>query len=115
MDELDRILSAERFVTPSPDFASSVMRAIRHEAAAPPVIPFPWRRMMPIIAAAAVLTIAAVSSLPWWPAAGPSRITESAAMRQLLAAFAALPIGYLAAALIGSLVTLRLSLRLAAD
>ncbi len=57
MDELDRILSTERSVTPSPDFAPSVMRAVFYEATAPPAIPFPWRRMMPIIAAAAVLII----------------------------------------------------------
>ena len=115
MDELDRILSTERSVTPSPDFAHSVMRAVRHEATAPPAIPFPWRRMMPIIAAAAVLIVAVLFSLPYSPTAGPSPIADSATMRQLLAAFATLPIGYLTAALIGSLVTVRLSLRMTSD
>ncbi len=115
MDELDRILSTERSVTPSRDFAPSVMRAVRHEATAPPAIPFPWRRMMPIIVAAAILIMSVLISLPYRPAAGPSYIAESATMRQLLAAFATLPIGYLTAVLIGSLVTVRLSLRMASD
>ena len=113
MDELDRILSTERSVTPSRGFAPSVMRAVRHEATAPPAIPFPWRRMMPIIAAAAMLIMSVLFSLPYWPTAEPSHIAESATMRQLLAAFATLPIGYLTAALIGSLVAVRLSLRVA--
>jgi len=115
MDELDRILSTERSVTPSPGFAHAVMRAVRHEATAPPAIPFPWRRMMPLIAAAAVLVTVVLFSLPYWPAAGPSSFAGSAAMRHLLAAFATLPIGYLTAALIGSLLTVRLSLRAISD
>ena len=77
MDELDRILSTERSVTPSPGFAHSVMRAVRHEAATPPAIPFPWRRMMPLIAAPAVLLIAVLLFLPYWPAAEASPIAES--------------------------------------
>ena len=114
MDELDRILSTERSVTPSPYFASSVMRAVRYEATAPPAIPFPWSRMMPIIAAAGVLIISALLSLAYGPAAGPSQVVESATMKQLLTAVAALPIGDCAAALIGSLVAVRLSLRMTA-
>ena len=115
MDELDRILSTERQITPSPGFAHAVMRAVRDEAEAPPAIPFPWRRMMPLIAAAAVLIVALVISIPWWPTAGPSPLAESAMAQQLLAAFTALPTGYLAAALLGSFVMVRLSLRMVAD
>ena len=115
MDDLDRILSTERSVTPSPGFVHSVMRAVSHEAATPPAIPFPWRRMMPLIAAAVVLFIAVLLSLPYWPAAGASPIAESAVMKSLLAAFATVPLGYLAAALLGSLVTVRLTLRLTSD
>jgi hypothetical protein len=46
-EELDRILSAEREILPSPGFAASVMRAVREEACAPPPIPFPWKRLLP--------------------------------------------------------------------
>ncbi len=115
MNDLDRILSTECSVTPSPGFAHSVMRAVRHEAATPPAIPFPWRRMMPLIAAAADLLIAVLLSLPYWPAAEAFPIAESAVMQSLLAAFATLPLGYLAAALLGSLVTVRLTLRMTSD
>ena len=115
MDDLDRILSTERQITPSPGFAHSVMRAVRHEAEAPPAIPFPWRRMMPIIGAAAVLLVAVLISVPYWPAAAASPTAESAVMKQLLAVFATLPIGYLSAALLGSFVTVRLSLRMVSD
>ena len=115
MDELDRILSTERQITPSPGFAHSVMRAVRHEAEAPPAIPFPWRRMMPLIGAAAVLVVALLISIPYGPATGPSPIAESAVMKQLLTTFTALPIGYLTAALLGSFITVRLSLRMVSD
>lgn len=109
VDDLDRILSTERSVTSSPEFAHSVMRALRHEAVTPPAIPLTWRRMMPLIAAAAVLLIAVLMSLPYWPAAEASPTAESATMQSLLPAFATLPLAYLAAALPGSLVTVRLS------
>jgi hypothetical protein len=112
MDELDRILSTERSISPSPGFSAAVMRAIAREATAPPAIPFPWSRMTPILAAAALLLLAA-PFLPAWPAAGAASFTGSPAMRQLISALAALPLGYLAAALIGSLVAVRLSLRMA--
>lgn len=115
MDELDRILSTERQITPSPGFAHAVMRAVREEAEVPPAIPFPWRRMIPLIAAAAVLIVAALIAIPSLPAAGPSPLAESAVVQQLLAAFTALPIGYLTAALLGSFITVRLSLRMVRD
>jgi hypothetical protein len=42
MVDLDRILSAEQEITPSPGFAEAVMRAIRTSLKAP--IRFPWLR-----------------------------------------------------------------------
>lgn len=45
--EMDRILSREEEILPSSGFALSVMDAVRREAAAPPPIPFPWRRALP--------------------------------------------------------------------
>jgi hypothetical protein len=44
---LDRILAAEEGLIPSSGFAASVMDRIREEAAAPPPIPFPWKRAIP--------------------------------------------------------------------
>jgi hypothetical protein len=45
--EVDRILSREDEILPSSGFAVSVMDAVRREAAAPPPIPFPWKRALP--------------------------------------------------------------------
>ena len=46
-DEMDRILSGEDEILPSSGFTVSVMDAVRREAAAPPPIPFPWKRALP--------------------------------------------------------------------
>jgi hypothetical protein len=46
-DEIDHILSREDEILPSSGFAVSVMDAVRREAAAPPPIPFPWKRALP--------------------------------------------------------------------
>ncbi len=54
-DEIDQVLASQfAEIEPSSGFALSVMRAVRAEAAAPPPIPFPWRRAVPGIAGAAV-------------------------------------------------------------
>jgi hypothetical protein len=45
MDDLDRILSADDSIVPSSGFAARVMAAVHTEAAAPPPIPLPWRRL----------------------------------------------------------------------
>ncbi len=58
-DDLDRILSKEQEIIPSSGFVSSVMEAIQREAGAPPVIPFPWKRALPGLAAAG-LAMAAI-------------------------------------------------------
>ncbi|MGA9427353.1 MAG: hypothetical protein WBV33_19905, partial [Terracidiphilus sp.] len=60
-DELDRILAAEDALVPSSGFAGSVMERVEAEAAAPPPIPFPWKRALPgLVVAVAVLVWAAV-------------------------------------------------------
>jgi hypothetical protein len=50
---LDRILASEEELIPSSGFAASLMERIREEAAAPPPIPFPWKRAVPGIVLAA--------------------------------------------------------------
>jgi hypothetical protein len=55
MDDIDRMLTSEALVEPSPDFTLRVMAAVQREASAPPPIPFPWRR---IAASAAAMTVA---------------------------------------------------------
>ena len=51
-DDLHRILSQERQVIPSRGFVIAVMDSVRREAAAPPPIPFPWKRAWPGIGVA---------------------------------------------------------------
>ena len=46
-EEVDRMLSSEDEILPSSGFAVAVMDAVRREAAAPPPIPFPWKRALP--------------------------------------------------------------------
>ncbi|HEY6303406.1 MAG TPA: hypothetical protein VIX14_10105 [Terriglobales bacterium] len=60
-DRINRILSREDEILPSSGFAVSVMDAVRREAAAPPPIPFPWKRAVPgmvVASLAAVLVLA---------------------------------------------------------
>jgi len=61
-DDLDRILSEEE-ILPSSGFAAAVMDAVRREAAAPPPIPFPWKRALPGLAIAALALLWALVSL----------------------------------------------------
>jgi hypothetical protein len=44
---MDEILGAEEGLVPSSGFLASVMERVRDEAAAPPPIPFPWKRAVP--------------------------------------------------------------------
>ena len=66
MDELDRILSSEPEIDPSPDFARGVLASLRREATAPSPIPVPWARLAPILVclllALGVLVLQAVSA-----------------------------------------------------
>ena len=96
-DRLDQILAAENELLPSCGFLSGVMDRVREEAAAPPPIPFPWRRALPgLLLFVAVLVWAVVSfarapfntaaslhlpapALRWSPlAAGNSQLAHSA-------------------------------------
>jgi hypothetical protein len=46
-DAIDRVLSSDEPLIPSSGFLSSVMSRVHEEAAAPPPIPFPWKRALP--------------------------------------------------------------------
>ncbi len=111
MDDLDRILSGDGPIVPSAGFVSRVMDAVQAEAAAPPPIPFPWRRLLPFPAVAlvaAAVWLANVIQSP--PRAAPAWASVSfwlegmAALRPL-----ALPV----AAVLLSLLLVEGSLRLA--
>jgi len=60
-ENLDTILAAEEELIPSSGFLASVMERVSEEAAAPPPIPFPWKRAVPgMVLTAAVLGWGAV-------------------------------------------------------
>jgi hypothetical protein len=56
-NEIERVLSREEGILPSSGFAASVMDAVRREAAAPPPIPFPWKRALPGLVVAALMLL----------------------------------------------------------
>ena len=61
---MDRILSREDEILPSSGFAVSVMEAVRREAAAPPPIPFPWKRALPgLVVAGLALAVVLVAGV----------------------------------------------------
>lgn len=61
--DLDRILSKEEEILPSSGFAASVMEAVQREAAAPPPIPFPWKRALPGLCAVALAILSLVAGI----------------------------------------------------
>lgn len=52
-ERMDKILETEDELIPSSGFISAVMDRVREEAAAPPPIPFPWKRAVPGLVVAA--------------------------------------------------------------
>ena len=60
-DDIDGILCQHDEIVPSSGFAASVMDAVRREASAPPPIPFPWKRALPIVLLAAFALALAVA------------------------------------------------------
>src|SRR5258708_21355177 len=62
--EINSILTRGDEILPSPGFAVSVMEAVRREAAAPPPIPFPWKRALPgLVVAGLALALILVGGL----------------------------------------------------
>jgi len=49
LSRIDHILASEEPLIPSSGFLESVMERVREEAAAPPPIPFPWKRAIPAV------------------------------------------------------------------
>jgi hypothetical protein len=118
--ELDRILSKRDDIQPSSGFAASVMEAVREEAAAPPPIPFPWRRALPVLLLAGMVLVSVVI-------AGVEtmlRISRGAATPEIATSLwgtltlptqgtAGTALAWTAAALLAAFVSVKLSMRLA--
>lgn len=120
-DEIDRILSREDEILPSSGFAVSVMDAVRREAAAPPPIPFPWKRAIPgLVAAGVVLVLVLVGGVvavgqlgraasPDLSLAFPSLSSSTFGLQRNLGSATI----WTALALVASLISVKLSMRLA--
>lgn len=110
---LDRILAVEEELLPSSGFLASVMERVQEEAAAPPPIPFPWKRAIPgILVATGVLGWSAVELVRF----GVSALREIPLAPPDLPAVVASPLqgaGWVALALGASLLSWMLSRRLA--
>ena len=119
--EIDRILSGQDEILPSSGFAVSVMEAMRREAAAPPPIPFPWKRALPgIVVAAFVLALVVVVGIATIVQAGRGKVSlgattiSSSLPWPAWQGMAGSTVGWTALALIVALVSVKISMRLAA-
>ncbi len=106
-DPIDRAMTSETPIEPSPDFTARVMRAVRREAEKNEGLPFPWRlAAVPAAVATAALVVAAWSS-PGGPAAAEA---ATRSVTSLLRSPVALSFGLVGAALTAAWATARLAL-----
>jgi len=114
-DDLDRILSKEQEILPSSGFVTSVMDAVRREAAGPRPIPFPWKRALPGLFAAglALVSLFATGSALFIRGAAaqplPGRLLSAFVL--IFEAWKTLDANWIALALILSLASVKLSMR----
>jgi len=115
-DDLDRILSSQQEIIPSSGFVDAVMDAVRHESETPPPMPFPWKRALPgLFAACFALMSVFVAGItpftrgtPTWPL--PAGLLSS--LDLILQAWKTVGASWIALALIVSLASVKLSMRL---
>ena len=113
-DNLDRMLSGEEYVVPSSGFVTSVMDAVRREAATPPPIPFPWKRVLPGLASWAIVLVSfliAVFAQIGRGATAPS-VVPSSTLVTILEGAKSIGAGWAALALLMSFASVTLSMRL---
>jgi hypothetical protein len=115
-DELDRIVSMQDEITPSSGFVMSVMDAVREEASAPQPIPFPWMRALPVFAALGIvlaMVIVGIVEAARMPAAFAHAWTPSPAIETVVHTLASSNTGWIAFALLLTLLSMVFSIRLA--
>lgn len=119
MDDLERVLSGEPRIEPSPGFTDRVMGKVRREAWAPKPIPFPWTRFAIGMGSAWALVLGA---LVFGVVQGPSTLPSSEPVidwmgfaKPLQAGLANLPLGWklAAATVLFSVLMVPVSLRFA--
>jgi hypothetical protein len=117
-DDIDRILSREEELLPSVGFSARVMDAVRSETSAPPPIAFPWRRAWPGLAAAGLALVSLFAGLAK-PArealAAPPSAMGPPVIEPFLRAMLHAGVGPVVIALLVSLASVKLAMRLAAS
>jgi len=115
--DLDCILSKEEEILPSSGFAASVMEAVAREAAAPPPIPFPWKRAIPGLFAAglvlAFVILASIRLLVHNPSVPPIPAEWRTALASIVALWRTFGASWVVLALVLSLASVKLSMHLA--
>ena len=118
-NEIDRVLSREDEILPSSGFAVSVIEAVRREAAAPPPIPFPWKRALPglvvgglVLALVLVAGVVAIAQMGKAPAPQPSMSLPSVPLPIFHGGIGSAAIWTMLALLI-TFVSVKLSMRIA--
>jgi hypothetical protein len=108
-DEIERILSTEQKMEPSPMFAAKVMGAVRREAAIPSPIAFPWKWAAPGLAAGVAAVVLGAMELPSWDSAAAQAATVwmDAAQR--------LGLGWVGIALVVTFAAMAVTRRLTSD
>jgi hypothetical protein len=106
-DDIDLVLARDENIVPSSGFIDSVMEVVTREAVAPPPIPFPWKRALPglswcLAAMIGFLMIGLRSN------AQASSGSEAVVLSMMLGGA-----GWIAAALVVSVASVALSMRIA--
>lgn len=119
--EIDRILSAQDEILPSSGFTASVMEAVRREASAPPPIPFPWKRALPVLLLAVfamvlilVVGVAVIAQSSKEPLAPQLATSWPSVLTLLPQGVLGTAVGWTALALLLTFVSVKVSMRLAA-
>jgi hypothetical protein len=115
-DDLDRILSKEQEIIPSSGFVNSVMDSVRREALTSAPIPFPWTRALPGLASVVVslglLLIVGGAAVTRGVAAQSQPLALPFAYHRILEAPRTIEAGWIVLALLLSLASAKLSIRL---
>jgi hypothetical protein len=114
-DELDRIMSDEESIVPSSGFTASVMAAVQRDSSASVPIAFPWRRVLPGLAASGLALAVLLQQLFMQPGISAVRF-RSAWLPDLVKVVESAKhfgVQWIAFALLLTFVSMRLSARLA--
>jgi hypothetical protein len=116
-DDLDHLLGSHDHIVPSSGFTDAVMTAVRHEAWKTPPLRFPWTRAALGALIAGLVVVLSVASGLIRPATVGSAVPGVVGIGELLTAigYAAsrLRLGWMALALLLTLVSIELSSHLA--